>query len=173
VTRYEDRGDHIVYKRFAGKVTLPKARIATIVNMSTGKKQVFKPPTESKTAPQRPTAPAKGRNYAQEALWDKLDTELTRLYHQGHYAESIQVAEKALRVAKSTFGPDHPKVATSLNNLAELARVQGNYAAAGRLYKQALAIHEKALGKNHPWRYMKRPSEKIIQRLRQTSTIWR
>ncbi len=37
VTRYEDRGDHIVYKRFAGKVTLPKARIATIVNMSTGK----------------------------------------------------------------------------------------------------------------------------------------
>jgi tetratricopeptide (TPR) repeat protein len=41
-------------------------------------------------------------------------------------------------------------VATSLNNLAELYRVQGQYAAAEPLYKRALAIWEKALGPDHP-----------------------
>ena len=51
---------------------------------------------------------------------------------------------------EKALGPDHPNVATSLNNLAELYRTQGQYAQAEPLYKRSLAIVEKALGPNHP-----------------------
>ncbi len=48
------------------------------------------------------------------------------------------------------LGPEHPSVATSLNNLALLYQAQGHYAEAEPLYKRALAILEKALGPEHP-----------------------
>ena len=41
-------------------------------------------------------------------------------------------------------------MATSLNNLAGLYDSQGKYAEAEPLYKRALKIAEKALGKDHP-----------------------
>ncbi len=41
-------------------------------------------------------------------------------------------------------------MATSLNNLAELYRTQGQYAQAEPLHKRSLAIREKALGPDHP-----------------------
>jgi tetratricopeptide (TPR) repeat protein len=41
-------------------------------------------------------------------------------------------------------------VATSLNNLADLYRVQGKHAEAEPLFQRALAIQEKALGPDHP-----------------------
>jgi len=60
------------------------------------------------------------------------------------------VAKEALKVAENTFGPDHPRVATSLNNLGEVYGAQGRYAEAEPLYKRALAILEEALGSEHP-----------------------
>jgi len=48
------------------------------------------------------------------------------------------------------LGPEHPDVAQSLNNLAELYRAQGQYTKAAPLYQRALAIWEKALGSEHP-----------------------
>ena len=42
-------------------------------------------------------------------------------------------------------GPDHPNVAKSLNNLAEVYRAEGRYADAEPLYKRALTIQEKVL----------------------------
>jgi tetratricopeptide (TPR) repeat protein len=53
-------------------------------------------------------------------------------------------------IDEKALGPDHPDVATNLNNLAKLLYTQGNYAAAEPLYRRALAIDEKALGPNHP-----------------------
>ncbi len=38
------------------------------------------------------------------------------------------------------MGPEHPNVATSLNNLAEFYRAQGRYADAEPLHKRALSI---------------------------------
>jgi tetratricopeptide (TPR) repeat protein len=49
-----------------------------------------------------------------------------------------------------TLGPDHPDVATSVNNLAYSCSEQGKYAKAEPLFQRALAIQEKALGLNHP-----------------------
>jgi tetratricopeptide (TPR) repeat protein len=58
--------------------------------------------------------------------------------------------QRALRILETALGPDHPDVATSLNNLAALYRVQGNYGAAEPLYQRALRIWETALGPDHP-----------------------
>ncbi len=88
--------------------------------------------------------------YAQEALWKELNAKGGTLYQQGRYAEAAKVAQEALKVAETTFSPDHLDVATSLNNLAEVYRTQGKYAEAEPLYKRALAIREKPLGPNHP-----------------------
>ena len=38
---YEVVGDKIVYKRFTGKVTIPKALVAEIIDLNPGKKRVF------------------------------------------------------------------------------------------------------------------------------------
>ena len=90
--------------------------------------------------------------YAQESdvEWDILNQEAMDLYHQGKYSRAAVVAQKALEVAEENMGPDHPNVALSLNNLAELHRTQGDYAQAEPLYKRSLAIKEKSLGPNHP-----------------------
>ena len=54
--------------------------------------------------------------------------------------------ERALAIWETALGPEHPDVATSLNNLAMLYYDQGQYAKAEPLYQRALAIREKALG---------------------------
>ena len=82
--------------------------------------------------------------------WDTLNQEVLRLYRAGKYERAIIVAQEALKVAEDNVGPNHPDVATSLNNLAELYKTQGHYAKAEPLYKRALSIKEKALGPNHP-----------------------
>ena len=88
--------------------------------------------------------------YAQEELWQQLNSKVAMLYQQGRYAEAAEVAEEALTVAEKTFESNHPDVAATLNNLALLYKAQGKYAEAEPLYKQALKIVEKALGPEHP-----------------------
>ena len=82
--------------------------------------------------------------------WETLNREVTELYRAGNYDRAVVVAKKALDVAEKNAGPNHPDVAASLNNLAELYQTQGQYAQAEPLYKRSLAIMEKALGPNHP-----------------------
>ncbi len=82
--------------------------------------------------------------------WDVLNQEVMELGRTGKYDRAVVVAKKALEVAEKNVGPNHPSVAASLNNLAELYRTQGQYAQAEPLYKRALAIKEKALGPDHP-----------------------
>jgi CHAT domain-containing protein/Tfp pilus assembly protein PilF len=86
---------------------------------------------------------------AQEARWKELDAQSRELAKQGKYAEAIPVAQEAVKVAESTFGPDNNYIATSLNILAEMYRRLGKYSEAEPLYKRALAIKEKNLGPEH------------------------
>jgi tetratricopeptide (TPR) repeat protein len=58
--------------------------------------------------------------------------------------------KRTLAVLEKSLGPDHPNVAFTLNNLGEVYRAQGRYAAAAPLYPRALAIAEKRLGPDHP-----------------------
>ena len=80
----------------------------------------------------------------------RLNSEVVRLYEEGQYADAIPLAERSLAIREKALGPDHPDVATALNNLAELYESQGRYAEAEPLYKRSLAIREKALGPDHP-----------------------
>jgi tetratricopeptide (TPR) repeat protein len=57
---------------------------------------------------------------------------------------------RARAIREKVLGPDHPDVATSLDNLAVLYRSQGRHALAQPLHKRALAIYERALGPDHP-----------------------
>ena len=90
--------------------------------------------------------------YAQGAgiEWDVLNQEAIDLYRQGKYDRAVVVAQKALEVAKQNVGPDHPDVATSLNNLALLYYARSDYAKAVPLYKRSLVITVKSLGPDHP-----------------------
>ena len=82
--------------------------------------------------------------------WEILNQEGVELLRTGKYDRGVVVAQKALEVAESSVGPDHPDVATSLNNLAFLYDTQGQYVQAEPFYKRALALKEKALGPDHP-----------------------
>jgi tetratricopeptide (TPR) repeat protein len=48
------------------------------------------------------------------------------------------------------YGPEHPYVANSLNNMASDYYALGRYAEAQPLYQRALAIQEKVFGPEHP-----------------------
>ncbi|MGB3517845.1 MAG: CHAT domain-containing protein [Elainellaceae cyanobacterium] len=81
---------------------------------------------------------------------NRLDQQMIQLYQQGQYAEAIPLARQAVDIRETALGGNHPDVASTLNNLAELYRAQGNYAAAEPLHQRSLDIKEAALGNNHP-----------------------
>jgi hypothetical protein len=43
---------------------------------------------------------------------------------QGHYAAAEPLYERSLAIKEKALGPDHPDVATSLNNLATLGSLR-------------------------------------------------
>ncbi len=63
-----------------------------------------------------------------EYPWERLNERALTLWKQGRYSEAAKVAEEALGAAEKTFGPDHPRVAAPLNNLATFYNSQGKTA---------------------------------------------
>jgi hypothetical protein len=54
VSAYEEVGEKIVYKRFSGKVAIPKSLVVEIVDLATGEKRIFNPlPPGSSERPPR------------------------------------------------------------------------------------------------------------------------
>jgi tetratricopeptide (TPR) repeat protein len=65
-------------------------------------------------------------------------------------SEAEPLMRRALAISEKSFGPDHPNVATSLNNLTGLLGATNRLAEAEPLYRRALAIDEKSFGPDHP-----------------------
>jgi tetratricopeptide (TPR) repeat protein len=59
---------------------------------------------------------------------------------QERYAEAESLYKRSLSIIEQQLGPEHPDVATSLNNLANLYYVQGRYSEAEPLYLAGLRI---------------------------------
>ena len=66
---------------------------------------------------------------------------LALLYQaQGSYAEAEPLYQRSLAIWEKALGPDHPDVATSLENYGELQRKMGRDAEAEKLEARAEAI---------------------------------
>ena len=93
-------------------------------------------------------------HYEQAEDWDKAREYYTKAGE--YFEESVRYNEasvsfrKALSICERVLEPEHPDVATSLNNLAFLYRSQGLYDKAEPLYVRALEIREHVLGNQHP-----------------------
>jgi tetratricopeptide (TPR) repeat protein len=51
----------------------------------------------------------------------------------------VELDQRALKINEATFGPEHPVIATSLNNLAAASFQLHDYAGAEMLFQQALS----------------------------------
>lgn len=82
--------------------------------------------------------------------WEILNKEGIEFYKKGNVKKAQQYIKKSLDIAKKTFGKDSLETATSLNNLAEISRTNGDLPRAEKEYKASLEIRSKKLGKNDP-----------------------
>jgi tetratricopeptide (TPR) repeat protein/predicted Ser/Thr protein kinase len=86
-------------------------------------------------------------------LW--ATTELARVASaRGDFAGARALAEANLAATIRALGPDHPSVASTLNNLALVVEDTGDYAAAAGYLRRALAIKEKVGGSEAVWTAM-------------------
>ncbi len=88
------------------------------------------------------------------ALADARGKGLDDVDQTGHAVRAVLAARPDMTPSEALWhvnalGPDHPDLATSLNNLAGLYQAQGKYGEAEPLYKRSLAVLEKALGPDH------------------------
>ena len=75
---------------------------------------------------------------------------LAVLYYQsGRYAEAESEWQEALPVYREVYGPEHPEVATLLNNLGRSALMAGRVAESIPLLEQAVQMSEKLQGPTH------------------------
>lgn len=86
---------------------------------------------------------------AQKQL-DQLTQQALQLYGRGQQARAIVLATQATEVALHHFGEDHPAFADSLERLAGLYSMMGNYAQAAPLLQRVLVIRRRVLGDDHP-----------------------
>jgi tetratricopeptide (TPR) repeat protein len=66
------------------------------------------------------------------------------------YNESIPMLRRPLKIRRKVFGENHPDMAESLNNLAEVLREQDKYEEAEPLYRKSPDISRKVFGEDHP-----------------------
>jgi tetratricopeptide (TPR) repeat protein len=69
---------------------------------------------------------------------------------RAEFALAEPMMRRALKIDEASFGPDHPKVGTSLNNLAQLLADTNRLAEAEPLMRRALKIDEDSIGPDHP-----------------------
>lgn len=79
-----------------------------------------------------------------------LDQAASYLYYRAKYPEALLLFKRALAIREQALGPDHPDVATGLNNLGVLYKAQGQDEQALPLFQRALKIREQVLGPDHP-----------------------
>ena len=73
----------------------------------------------------------------------------TYAFGRAEYAKAKAATERALKIAESALGSDHPTVAVYLNNLGAVLRTVGDFAEAKASYERAISIGQKTFGPDH------------------------
>lgn len=79
----------------------------------------------------------------QHRRWQRSMAAAQTVLQQGRYAEAKRMFLALLKKAEENFGPEDPKVASAIRNLAAVYHLQGRYALAEPLLYRSLAIMEK------------------------------
>ncbi len=80
----------------------------------------------------------------------KLAYEGTATESGPKYDEALLAAQEALALQETVYGPEHPRVAETLDFIADLHRRTGNLPQATAVSRQVLAMREKTLAPEHP-----------------------
>ena len=72
------------------------------------------------------------------------------LFHRAQYAEAESLMRRVLAIDDKSDGPEDPKIALDLNNLAQLLQATNRLWKAEPLMRRALAIDEMHFGPEHP-----------------------
>jgi tetratricopeptide (TPR) repeat protein len=70
--------------------------------------------------------------------------------NQANLSDALGWYERCLEKCEQRLGPDHPSVATGLNNLAQLLQATNRLTEAEPLMRRSLAIDEASYGPDHP-----------------------
>ncbi|UKP01079.1 CHAT domain-containing protein [Nostoc sp. UHCC 0870] len=80
----------------------------------------------------------------------QLNLEVVRLAGEGNLSQAMIIAQQAVDMGINQRCTDNSAYCDSVNNLAELYRIQGLYSQAKPLYLQVLDIRKKLFGVEHP-----------------------
>jgi tetratricopeptide (TPR) repeat protein len=86
---------------------------------------------------------------SQIRVWETYLESGVKARSEGRYSEAEQLLKEAIQEADK-FGSESARYASSINELAELYRIRGQYAEAEPLFRKALAIRERVLGADDP-----------------------
>jgi len=93
---------------------------------------------------------AEALGVAAEATGRLLNQAGLYLSGRAQFAEAKAAYERALAIWEKSLGPEHPYVATAVNNLGDVLQDLGDLDGAREAYQRALAIDEAAFGPDHP-----------------------
>ena len=99
---------------------------------------------------ERLIAPDGGLEEQPEIRARLLNTIGTVYFGLGLFDQAEPLLDTALRMRRQLLDPDHPDLAETLYNQAQLMAWSGKYDQAVALFREAIAINRKALGPDHP-----------------------
>jgi tetratricopeptide (TPR) repeat protein len=101
-----------------------------------------------------------------------LQRQVTELTGAGRYSEALATSQRALSLAERQFGPEHPAVAATLNNLAGSYQEQGRYAEAEPLFRRALCAVAQSAGAPQTAVHLgNRATEKTVKELSASGSL--
>ena len=86
----------------------------------------------------------------QVSAWEALTRRVEEAYRAGQADVAIPLAEQALALAETAFGPRDPRSLRSRNDVAVVLEAQGRYREAEVLDRETLQIRREALGPRSP-----------------------
>ncbi|MCY0991627.1 serine/threonine-protein kinase [Nannocystis sp. ILAH1] len=100
---------------------------------------------------EHPSTPATGGDIGRQLERANVITMLGKAaYSRGEFEAADRHYQSVLAIRREALGPDHPDVASALNDLGDNDYARGRYAEARANLEQALALRTRVLGPGHP-----------------------